>query len=158
MMVKFFTFDSGQQPTPFPMQLLCCKPADMVSLELESRKYQPHQRQMPGRINTIFLEQPAQGLDMWVNMCMVTILQAWAIRNNVQHMSPAQRRNRAVLTPPGGTHPLTAHQVSVAMKRNANRRLEDPSTVMPSCLRTTAITALANSDVASAPHILLSLL
>jgi integrase len=110
---------------------------------------------MPGRINMTHLTSPAEGLDTWCELCMPTILQAWAIKNNVDRLSPEARKSRPVFAPPGSTVPLSRVRLSNALRRNAARRHEDVNTIMPHCLRKTGITWLANSEVANHPNILL---
>jgi len=130
-----------------PMSHLRGTPCDMMELHQQSRKYQEGPRCMPGRMNTCHLADPSLGATTWCHLCMPTVLQGWAILNNVDKMSPTERAQRPVLAPPGSIHAITRDAVSDALRRLARLRHEDETTVVPTCLRKTSITELANSEV-----------
>jgi hypothetical protein len=154
-MVQFSVMDADDSCRPLQMTDLRSTPCDMVELLPTSRKYQDEPRPMPGRINMTHLKEPVTGLDQWCELCMPTILQAWAIKNEVDRLTPTERKSRPVFAPPGSTTPMSRTRLSNALRRNAQRRHEDVNTIMPHCLRKTGITWLANSEVANHPNILL---
>jgi hypothetical protein len=100
-MVTFSVHDEGEEFRPLPMEELRVRPCHMVELLPTSRKYQPQPRVMPARVNMTMLRTPANGLRDWCQLCMPTILQAWAIANDVDHLSVQERADRAILAPPG---------------------------------------------------------
>jgi hypothetical protein len=136
---------------PLPMTQLRTQPCDMVELKQHSRKYQEEPRLMPGRVNMCHLADPSLGAITWCHLCMPTLLQGWAIMNDVDHLSATQLASRPVLAPPGSDHAITRLAVSDALRRLARLRNEDESTVTPHCLRKTGITLLANSSVIENP-------
>ena len=76
--------------------------------------------------------------------------------NSVDTLTPTERASRPVLaSPTSGTEPISAARVSDALRRLARLRGEDPSTIVPTSLRMTGITRLANSDIAEKPDLLL---
>ena len=142
--VTFSIFRHNSWQT-LPMSLLRTTPCDKIDLLPRSRKYQPEPRPMPGRMNTSHLDPPVTGVTHWCHLCMPTILQAWAIMNNVDHLPPTTLATRPLLALPGGAWPLSRAQVADALRRLARLRGEDETTVVPHCLRKTGISKLANS-------------
>ena len=78
---------------------------------------------------------------------MITLLQGWAIQNNLPSMPVEQWKNRPVLTVPNSNQVISSVVVSNALIRHARSRGEDPNCVVHHCLRHSSITALANSSV-----------
>ena len=77
---------------------------------------------------------------------MATILQGWAILNNIDTMSTTDLATRPVLSAPGTNILITRQQVGDALRVLARRRHEDEATVVPHCLRKSGINTLANTD------------
>ena len=142
-MVTFY--DDNDQP--LPMRALRTQPCDLVGLQLASRKHQEHARLMPGRTSNHIIQDPRHGATSWCNLCMATILQGWAILNNIDRMTPVQLAQRPVLAKPGSDSTPARLDISNALKRNARRRGEDPARVAPHCLRQSPISWLANSPL-----------
>jgi hypothetical protein len=141
-----FSIQTNDVWGPLPMTQLRTRPCDMVELKQQSRKYQEEPRLMPGRINMCHLDDPSLGATTWCHLCMPTLLQGWAIMNDVDHLSATQLASRPVLAPPGSDRAITRSEVSAALRRLARLRHEDEDTVTPHCLRKTGITLLANSS------------
>jgi hypothetical protein len=154
-MVTFYLCDLYGDRTVMPMTALRTSPCDMVELNLHSRKYQEVARRIPGRVNTCHLPDPAKGTTTWCGLCMATLLQGWAIDNNIDMMLPTTLAQRPVLAMPNSDTVVSADTVSRALRRNARRRGENEQEVVPHCLRHTPITQLANSSVANNPSLLL---
>jgi hypothetical protein len=130
-----------------PMSQLRTRYCDLVELHPDSRKFRTEPSTMPGRVNITHLADPATGLDTWNNLDMASILQAWAIRNDIDHRHPTDLQTRPLLADPLTNSVISAHQVSQALKRHAVLRHEDPSTVMPHGLRMSAINDLAQGSL-----------
>ena len=145
-MVTFRIFRHNKWQT-LPMSELRTTTCNMVDLLPHSRKYQDEPRLMPGRMNTCHLADPSLGDVTWCHLCMPTLLQGWAIRNNIDKLSSTDRAARPILASPGNTKPITRNAIAAALRRHARQRNEDETTVVPTSLRKTAITRLANSDV-----------
>lgn len=152
--ITFLCSSPTSEWLPLPMADLRTVPCDIVHLQPQSRKFQEQTGThiMPGRVNTCYLVNPSQGLTQWTDLCMATIIQAWAIHNNIDTMSPTERAQRPLLAAPGSNKSISAKDLRHAMKRLAALRHEDPETVMPHCLRLTGINILANSDVMTNAH------
>ena len=153
-MIAFYVW-KNEQLHEMPMTDLRTTPCDQMDLHQDSRKYQHGPRLMPGRVNTCHLADPARGALDWCHLCMPTIMQGWAILNNIDHMSQAERERRPVLAQPGREDVLSVEAVSQALKANARRRGEPETSVSSHCLRATGITMLANSAVADNPTMFL---
>ena len=154
-MVTFYVSDLDGERSVLPMADLRTRPCDMVEVHLHSRKCQEEARRLPGRINTCHLADPSKGTTTWCGLCMPTLLQGWAIDNNIDRLSSATVDKRPVLAIPGTNQVVSPSMISKALRRNAHRRGEDEKSVVPHCLRHTPITQLANSSVADNPPLLL---
>ena len=153
-MITFSIYINGELHE-LPMSRLRTTPCDQMDLHQASRKYQEGPRLMPGRVNTCHLADPATGAHVWCHLCMPTIMQAWAIINDIDLMSVEDRQSRPVLAQPGTDWVISATDVSKALKRHALRRGESEASVSPHCLRTMGLTQLANSEVAQNPPMFL---
>ena len=146
-MLRFYAYRGRK------LQLMCMSdlsviPCDLLELHQESRKHQEHARPMPGRINASRLTDPSRGLSQWCNLCIPTIMQAWAIQCRIHTFTPQELTSTPVLTLPGCSTTISRKDVAEALRRHARARGEDPAAVVPHCLRMTGITALANSEAA----------
>lgn len=149
-MVTFSLHDHSDSDTDdhwhlMPMHLLRTTPCDMVDLNQASRKYQQEFRPTPGRINVCHIADPSLGATTWNHLCMATILQGWAILNDVDHMTSSELATRPLLAAPHTITLITREQVGAAMRTLARRRNENEATVVPHCLRKAGINTLANS-------------
>ena len=135
-----------------PMHLLPTIPCDLVELLPPTRKYQTTPRKMPGRVNTCHLKKPAQGTTTWCNLCMPTIIQGWALQNNIHNLTVEQRAHRPFLAAPGSNVAIQDDHFRGALRRLALLRHEDPKAVVPHCLRRSGINALANSEFIGQYH------
>jgi hypothetical protein len=134
-----------------PMSDLRTRCCDMVVIHLPSRKFQPEERDMPGRVNVTHLADPSKGTTTWCHLCMASILQGWAIQNDIDVMSPSELAARPVLAAPHSPYLITDRHVSQALRRLAVLRHEDPKTVVPHCLRKSGINQLGNSAAITYP-------
>ena len=145
-MIVFAVYRHGQWHE-LPMDQLRITPCDKLDLKQTSRKYQDGPRPMPGRMNTCHWKDPGRGAIDWCHLCMPTLLQGWAILNDIDHLSAADRANRPVLAPPGSDEPLSRKDIAEALRKLARLRNEPEADVVPHGLRHTAISALANSSL-----------
>jgi hypothetical protein len=130
-----------------PMSQLRSRHCDVVDIYPVSRKFRDEPSTMPGRINFTRLADPSTGLSSWNNLDMATILQAWAILNDLDHRPPSALESRPILADPATNSVITAQAVSSALKRHALLRHEDPALVMPHGLRMSGINDLAQGSL-----------
>ena len=156
-MVTFFHLSESGALTPMPMTDLRSTPCGYVQLQLESRKYQSDEvRRMPGRMNTAHFVDPSQGLSIWSGLCVATILQAWAIANAIDVMTPHDRNARFVLTRPGTIDNVVTYlDIVNALHKQARRRPDVPGWIATHNLRASSITRMANSSVGQCPETML---
>ena len=122
------------------------RPCDMVELDPESRKHQEFARDIPGRMNTRHIQNPAQGVTTWQNMCQATLLQGWALMCNVDKMSLEEKAARPVLTYPGSeAKRITPLDVTNALQKQIRRTPDKQGRMTAHVLRHNGITHLANS-------------
>ena len=122
---------------------VCC---DMVRLVPNSRKWQEHVREIPGRINFTKLNNPALGLTEWVNGDMATTLQAYYIKTGAHKLSAEQLESTPMLATANGAM-VSAKRLTKALKDKAIEKGIDPATVTLHGLRIGRITDLVNGEM-----------
>lgn len=153
--VSFYHME-GTEYRRLPMTAIGQVRSDAVDLQFDSRKHQERSRLVPGRTNTGHITALDRGTLEWSGLCMVTLLQGWAIQNHLPSLPLEYWQDRPVLAVPGLNRVVTPLEVSNALKRHARQRGENPDRVVPHCLRHSGITKLANSAVGSATATMLA--
>ena len=146
-MIKFYFISSSNEMIPMPLDQLNKTPCHMVTLTLHSRKKQPVARHLPGRVNFANFSDPSKGCTEWCDLCIATILQGWAIYNNIWQLTQEELDHRPLLYSPDLRRCITPEEITAALRRNAAAQDQDPSIFTATDLRRGSITKLAQSDI-----------